>query len=196
MVQNVTLIENDISSLTTPMEAEMSKTITHFEGELSKIRSGRAHTSLVEDIPVECYGQSPVALKTLASLGAPEVDLITIQPWDANIIGDIERAITTSNLGISPINDGKLIRIQLPKMSSSRREELVKILGKKLEESRVTIRSVRKDYHNLIRDAKKDSNISENFFNRLSDNLQNVTDAFVKKVDQMAEKKKVNLTSI
>jgi len=196
MHHNVTLVENDIKSFKTPIEEEMGKAVKHFEGELVKIRTGRAHTSLVEDIQVSAYGQPPVALKTLAALAAPDVRLITVQPWDSNIVADIEKAILSSSLGVTPANDGALIRIQLPEMSASRRDELVKVLGKKLEESKVAIRNVRKDYHNIIRDAKKDKKISENFFNRLEDELQKITDAWIKKVDQMADRKKTEVTTV
>jgi ribosome recycling factor len=196
MALEIQLIENDIKSFQTPMEAEMNKTIKHFEGELIKIRTNRAHTSLVEGIEVSTYGQAPMPLKSMAILAAPEARLITIQPWDTSIISDIEKAITTAGIGVNPRNDGKTIYLQLPEMSSDRREELVKILGKKMEECKVAIRNIRKDFHNLIRDAKKNKTISENFHNRLEDVLQKVTDTFVAKVDVMAEKKKKDITTI
>jgi len=196
MALDITLIENDVKSFQNPMEAEMQKPIKHFEGELIKIRSGRAHTSMVEDIPVSCYGQAPMPLKNLATLASPEARLITIQPWDAMIISDIEKAISTSDLGITPANDGTVIRIQLPNVSAQRREELLKVLGKRAEESRIAIRNIRKDFNNLIRDAKKDKKISENFFNRLSDVLQKVTDTYVAKIDDMAKRKEKDITTI
>src|SRR5204863_4361658 len=107
------------------------------------------------------------ALKGMAALAAPEANLITIQPWDSHTIGDIEKAINASSLGINPVNDGKLIRLRLPQMSSQRRDELGKILGKKAEEAKVAIRNVRKDFNNLIRDAKAEKTVSENFYTRL-----------------------------
>lgn len=178
------------------MEAEMNKVLKHFEGELVKIRTNRAHTSLIEGIEVAAYGQAPMALKGLAILSAPDARLITIQPWDTSIIPDIEKAIAAAGIGITPRNDGKTIYLQMPEMSSDRREELVKILGKKLEECKVSIRNIRKDFHNLIRDAKKDKKISENFHNRLEDVLQKVTDSFVTKADGMAEKKKKDILGV
>ena len=196
MASEITFIENDIKSLQKPMEEEMQKTIKHFERELIKIRTGRAHTTLIEDIPVSCYGQAPMALKNIASLTAPEPRLLTIQPWDISVIADIEKAITNSDLGITPRNDGKIIRLQLPEMSSNRREDLVKILGKKSEEAKVTIRNVRKDFNNLIRDAKKNKDISENFFNRLSEVLQKITDDFISRTEKMSKKKEQEITTI
>jgi len=190
------LTENDEKSFTSTMNQEMHKPIKHFEGELIKIRTGRAHTSIIEDIPVSAYGQPPMPLKNLAALGAPDVRLLTIQPWDINTINDIETAIQNSDLGISPTNDGAVIRLVLPEMSTNRRDELAKILGKKLEECKITIRNVRKDFNNLIRDAKKDSTISENFYNRLCDCLKKVTDSFIETADQMAKKKETELKTI
>jgi len=192
----LTLVENDSKAFEKAMQDEMSKAMKHFEGELLKIRTGRAHTSLVEDVQVSCYGAAPMPLKNLASITAPESRLIIIQPWDAGIIADIERAIRASELGVSPLNDGAIIRIQLPEMSSTRREELIKILGKKVEESRVAIRNVRKDFNNIIRDAKKDKIISENFVSRLSDLLEKITGSFIDKVEQLAKKKEQDIHTV
>jgi ribosome recycling factor len=196
MALSLILIENDIKGFQQPMEAEMLKAIKHLEHELVKIRTGRAHTSLIEDLPVAAYGQPPVPLKNLAVLAAPDARLITIQPWDKNLMADIEKAIKASEVGVTPVNDGDIIRLRLPEMSSTRRDELVKILGKKTEECRVAIRNVRKDFHNFLRDAKKDKSISENFFNRLSDVLQKVTDTSIEKADQLSDKKEKEISTV
>jgi len=187
------IIENDTRGFEKAMEEAMVKPIKHFERELVTIRTGRAHTAMIEDIKVSCYGQAPVALKTAAALAAPDVRLLTIQPWDPTTIADIEKGIIASNAGLTPLNDGKIIRLQLPEMSSSRREELVKILHKKLEECRVSIRNVRKDFHNLVRDAKKNKTISEDFYNRLDDSLKKITDKFIVQAEQMNEKKEKDI---
>lgn len=189
------LVENDPKPFKAGMEAEMTKAIKHFEGELIKIRTGRAHTSLIDDIPVSCYGGSPMPLKQIASITAPEPRLLVIQPWDTNVMQDIEKAILTSDVGLTPINDGKIIRLTLPEMSTNRRDELVKILHKKLEECRIAVRNVRRDFNNLLRDGKKDKVISENFFSRLSDLLQEVTDKFIAQAEQLATKKEKEITS-
>lgn len=183
------LEENNEKQFKTAMESEMNKAIKHFEHELVAIRSGRAHTSMVEDIKVAAWGQEPAPLRTLAAISAPTARLIVVQPWDTSIIPDIEKGITSSDFGVTPVNDGKIIRLQLPEMSTTRREELNKILGKKLEECRVGIRNVRKDFQNLMRDSKKDKKISENFANRLEDVLQKVTDTFINKAQELADKK-------
>jgi ribosome recycling factor len=192
----IVLIENDIKSLQKPMEIEMENPLKHFERELIKIRTGRAHTSMIEDVPVSCYGQDPVPLKGLGMVSAPDSRLLTIQPWDVSVISDIEKAIVASGFGVAPANDGKIIRLRLPEMSSDRRDELIKQLYKKLEECRVAIRNVRKDFKNLITDAKKDKKVSENFHSRLADVLQEITDAYIAKVETMAKKKEQELTTV
>ncbi len=188
------LTENDSKSFQSAMNQHMEKPIRHLERELVKIRTGRAHTNMVEDLLVSCYGQAPTPLKTMAALTAPEVQLIVIQPWDPSIITEIEKAISESDLGITPINDGKLIRLVLPKMSTDRRQELKKVLGKRTEEAKVAARGIRKEFNNLIRDAKKNKIVSENFYNRLQDLLQEITDTYIKEIDEMAAKKEKALS--
>ena len=192
----IILVENESKNFEQAMDQDMVKAIKHFEGELIKVRTGRAHTSMIEDLKVSAYGQAPVPLKTLAAVAAPDARLLTIQPWDATIIPDIEKAITASDFGVNPENDGHLIRLTLPIMSTSRRDELIKILGKKAEECRVSIRNVRKEFNNFIRDAKQKKTISENFFNRLGDVVQSITDKFIKKTDEMADRKAKDLKGI
>jgi len=188
-----TIVENDTKSFESAMEVEMQKAIQHFDRELVGIRTGRAHTAMIEDIKVSCYGQPSVALKTVAALAAPDVRLLTIQPWDPSTIADIEKGILASPVGLTPLNDGKVIRLQLPEMSSSRRDELVKILHKKLEECRVAIRNVRKEFQNLTRDAKKKKTISEDFSNRLDDSLKKITTKFVAQAEQKSQAKEKDI---
>lgn len=194
-IKDFVFVENESKPFEQLMNNEMQKTLQHFETEVLKIRTGRAHTSLVEDILVEVYGEAPMPIKNVAALSAPDARLIVIQPWDPAIIPTIEKAIAASDIGIRPVVDGKLLRLVLPEMSSSRREELIKILGKKAEDARVSVRNVRKDFNNLIRDAKKDKKVSENFFNRLSDLLQTITDNWIAKIDTLAKKKEAELKS-
>jgi ribosome recycling factor len=194
-MEEIAFIEGDSKSIETLTKVEMDKAIKHFEKELLAIRTGRASTAMLEGLKVECYGQL-MGLRELATLAAPDARLLTIQPWDPSIIGDIEKALQTSDLGVSPSNDGKVIRIQLPQMSATRREELVKILGKKVEECRIAIRNSRKDIHNEIRDADKKHIISEDFAEKLSTLLQKVTDEFIKKADDLYEKKAGELRAV
>lgn len=191
------LNDQNIKEFDTVLKQEMDKAIKHFERELITIRTGRAHPSLVEDIKVTCYGSStPMRVREIASIATPEARLITISPWDKGILGDIEKSILQSDLGVTPVNDGNIIRITLPEMSSQRREELTKILGKKTEETRVSIRNVRKDFNNLIRDALKNKEISEDHSRRLNEHLQKIIDEFIAKADQMAERKKQDITTV
>lgn len=192
----ITLVENDVKSFQNPMEAEMQKVVKFFEGELVKIRTGRAHTSLVEDISFVGYNNASMTIKAAAVISAPEARLIVIQPWDPSLIEAIEKGLTTSDVGLTPVNDGKLIRLQLPEMSTNRRDELVKLLHKKTNESKERIRDVRKDFNNLLRDSKKDKKISENFFSRLSDVLQTVTDKFTAQLDQLMQKKEKDIKTV
>ncbi len=194
-MEEIAFIEGDSKSIETLTKAEMDKALKHFEKELLAIRTGRANVSMLEGLKVECYGQL-MGLRELATLAAPDARLLTIQPWDPSIIGDIEKALQSSDLGVTPANDGKIIRIQLPQMSTTRREELVKILGKKVEECRVAIRNTRKDIHNEIRDADKKHIISEDFAEKLSTLLQKITDEFIKKADDLYEKKAGELRAV
>ncbi len=179
----------------TMVETDMQKHIQHFEKELQKIRTGRAHTSIIEDIKVFAYG-SMMPLKDLASLAAPDVQLLTVQPWDTSIIPEIEKAIQTSDLGVTPTTDGPIIRIVLPKMSSSRRDELTKVLSKRLEECKISLRNVRKDVHTAIRDAEKDKKVSEDYSKRLQDLLQKITDKVTTAAESMASKKEVEIKAL
>ncbi len=190
------ITENQIKPFEDAVQQEMTKTLKHFEHELLSIRTGRAHPSMVEDIKVLCYdGTTEMTLKGLASISTPEPRSIIIQPWDQSTIFDIERALKNSDLGVTPQQDGPVIRIVLPDMSSSRREELIKLLHKKLEDARVSIRNIRKNFNNLIRDTEKAKSISEDFAKRLNDLLQKMTDKFIKQVEELSSKKEVGLKS-
>ncbi len=190
------LVEGQIKQFEDHVTQEMAKPIKHFEHELLGIRTGRAHPSMVEDIKVQCYGgTAEMTIKSLGSVSTPDARLIIIQPWDQGTIIDIERALKESDLGLTPQQDGAVLRLVLPDMSATRREELVKLLSKKLEESRVGIRNVRKIFHNLIRDTEKEKDISEDFAKRLNDSLQKLTDKSIKFVEDLSAKKETALKS-
>lgn len=190
----ILLSEGAVAPLENAAKEEMTKSIKHFEHELAGIRSGRAHPSLVENIKVSCYGgETELPLKNLASISVPEARSIIIQPWDQTTMHDIERAIKESDVGLTPANDGNVIRLQLPEMSIERREELVKVLGKKLEETRVSIRNIRKHLNNVVKDAEKGKAISEDFAKRLNELVQKITDQFIKKAEELATKKESDL---
>ncbi len=180
--------EGDSKSFEVSLKKQMELPLKHYEKELTGIRTGRSSTTMLDNIKVESYGQF-MPLRDMATVAAPDARLLTIQPWDKSTIPAIEKAIAQSELGVTPANDGNVIRIQLPQMSESRREEIVKILSKKTEECRVNVRNIRKDFHNEVRDAQKKKIISEDFAVRLGELLQKITDEFIKKTDQLHEKK-------
>lgn len=177
------------------IETEMDLHMKHFEKELLKIRTGRAHPSMIEDVKVSSYN-SFMPLKEIAAISAPDAALLVVQPWDKANIAEIEKALSGSDLGLTPMNDGNIIRIQLPKMSSNRREDLVKALCQKLEACKVAVRNVRKDVHNLIRETEKSKKISEDYARRLQDSLQKVTDKFIQTSDTIALKKETEIKAL
>ena len=169
---------------------KMNKVLEVMAQDLARIRTGRASVALLEGIKVEAYNAS-MPLPQVASLAAPEPRLLTVQPWDATLLGDIEKAILKSDLGLTPTNDGKIIRLPIPALTTERRKELVKVVKKMGEEGKVALRNVRRDANERLKDLKKDKQISEDDAHRAQDEVQKITDDFIKKVDaQAAEKEK------
>ena len=194
-MQKILFTEGDTRSFEQTVALEMQNPIKHFERELATIRTGRASTKLIEGIMAECYGQK-MPLRDVATLSTPDPRLLTVQPWDKNLINDIEKALLNSDIGITPVNDGEIIRLQLPQMSSARREELIKLLGKKTEECRVGVRAIRKEAQNQIKAAEKAREISEDFVKRLADSLEKVTKNTIQIVDEISEKKSTDIRVI
>lgn len=188
--------EGNIKSFEKIVTTEMEKALAHFEKELASVRTGKAQVTMIEDLKAECYGGTMMRLKDIASLAAPDVNMLTIQPWDKSVISDIERAINASQLGLTPIVDGDMIRLEIPRMTTARREELTKVVGQKIETSKIDIRNIRKDVQNIVKDAQKGKKISEDFEKRLSKSLQDMTDNFVGKIDAQGEKKKHELKMV
>ena len=172
------------------LNKSMEKSIDSFKNELKKIRTGRASTALLDGIMVDYYG-TPTPLNQLGTISAPESRLITIQPWDVNSIGDIEKSILKSDLGLTPQNDGKLIRITIPSLTEERRRELVKHVKNMSEDYKIALRNHRRDSNDFLKEMKKEKEISEDDFFRLQDKVQEITNDFVKKTDEIfAEKEK------
>lgn len=192
----ILLEEGNIKSLEKPVCIEMDKAIAHLDKDLATIRTGKAHVGMIENIKVECYGGSLMNLRDIASLTAPDVNLLTIQPWDKGLLNDIERALNASHLGITPKVDDDMIRLEVPRMSIERRDELSKLVGKKVEECKVNIRNIRKDSQNAIRDSEKSKKISEDFGKRLTKTLQDLTDKYTEKSDQLGAKKSGELKAL
>jgi ribosome recycling factor len=170
------------------LKDRMEKTIVTLEKDLTKVRTGRASTALVDSICVDYYG-TKTPLNQMASISVPEARLLLIQPWDTSVINDVEKAILKSELGLTPMNDGKLIRISIPPLSEERRRDLVKIVKKMAEESKVAVRNIRRDANEMLKELEKDKEISEDEKFRAQDDVQKATDEFIKKVDGVIEGK-------
>jgi ribosome recycling factor len=166
----------------------MQKSIDALENDLKKIRTGRASLSILDDIRVDYYG-TLTPLNQMASLSTPEGRLITIQPWDVSVIKDVEKAILKSDLGLTPSNDGKVIRISIPPLTEERRKQLVKVIYKKTEEHKISIRNVRRDTNDLLKSLKKDGEISEDDAFKAQDQVQKITDEHIKLIDDVCKNK-------
>jgi ribosome recycling factor len=169
-------------------EEKMKKALDSVMREFSEIRTGRASPGLVEGLHIDYYG-TPTLLKQLASISAPDVHLIVIQPWDVAAIVEIEKAIMKSNLGINPSNDGKLIRLSIPPLSKERRQELVKVVHKMAEEGRVSLRTIRREAKEALEKLEKDKVIAEDDKFRGIDELQKLVDKYIAKVDELLKSK-------
>jgi len=169
-------------------EEKMKKAIESVTREFAEIRTGRASPSLVEGLHVNYY-DTPTLLKQLASISAPDAHLLVIQPWDVTAIVEIEKAIMKSNLGITPSNDGKIIRLSIPQLSKERRQELAKVVHKMAEEGRVSLRTVRRDAKEHVEKLEKDKVISEDDKFRSIDELQKIVDRYIAKIDEVLKGK-------
>lgn len=174
---------------------DLEKSIEHFKIEASKIRTGRANPSLVEDLLVDYYG-AKTPLKQIASINTPEPRTIAIQPWDRGALGAIESAIRNSDLNMNPTNDGVLVRINIPMLTEERRREMVKVLNQKGEEARIAIRSIREDVLKEIKDAEKAGEISEDDEFAGKDRLQGIVDEYNKKIEEIRAKKEVEIMTV
>lgn len=166
----------------------MGKTITALNNELSRVRTGRANLSLLDGIRVDYYG-TPTPVNQMASLSVPESRLITIQPWDVSVIKDIEKALLKSDLGLTPSNDGKIIRLAIPPLTEERRKQLAKSVHKICEDHKIAIRNTRRDANELLKSLKKDGEIAEDEAFKGQDQVQKVTDEFVKQIDDIFKEK-------
>jgi ribosome recycling factor len=176
-------------------EERMGKAIEALRRELATVRTGRANPALVEHLRVDYYG-TPTPLQQLASVSVPEARLLTIQPWDKGSLGAIEKAIQKSDLGLNPNNDGAIIRLVIPQLTEDRRKELVRVVHKKLEEGRVAIRNIRRDAHEMLRDFKRDKDISEDQEFNAQEELQKLTDRFIEQADKLGAEKEKELLEV
>ena len=169
-------------------EERMEKAVSVFQGELRGLRTGRATPALVDSIRVEYYG-SPTPIKQLAQVSTPDPQQLVIRPFDAGALKEIEKAIRSSNLGMAPNNDGKLIRLQVPAMSGDQRTKMVALIKKTAEETKVSCRNVRRDANKGLETAEKDGDITEDDLTKFKDQVQNLLKSFEDKIQEAADKK-------
>ena len=175
-------------------EIRMNKTVEVFKQNLSEVRAGRANPAILNKVSVEYYG-TPTPINQVAGISVPEARLIVIQPWDASILKDIEKAILASDIGINPNNDGKVIRLSFPELTEERRKELVKDIKKMAEESKVAVRAIRRDGIDKAKAMQKNSEITEDDLRSAEDSMQKLTDKKIEDIDKiLADKEKEILT--
>jgi ribosome recycling factor len=174
---------------------KMNKSIAAFTRELASIRAGRANASLLDRITVDYYG-APTPINQLAGVSVPEARLLVITPYDKSILGDIEKAIMKSDLGIPPTNDGNVIRLTVPALTEERRKELVKVVKKEAEDAKIAIRNVRRDANDDLKKLEKNGEITEDELRGRVNDIQKLTDDFIAKVDDIAKDKENEILSV
>ncbi|MFP4167322.1 MAG: ribosome recycling factor [Desulfonatronovibrionaceae bacterium] len=173
----------------------MDKAVQSMEKDFAKLRTGRASSSLVEDISIDYYG-TPTPLNQLASLSTPDSRTIAIQPWDRNAFADIEKAIVKSDLGLNPVNDGKLIRINIPPLTEERRKEMVKKAKKMAEDAKIVVRNIRRDENDALKKKKNDKELTEDEMHKGQEEVQKITDEYVEKIQNILEQKEKEIMEI
>jgi len=179
----------------TNMKAHMDKTVEALRREYQKVRTGRANTGLLDDIRIDYYG-TPSPLSQVATLSVPEPRTITLQPWETKMISVIEKAIMNANLGLTPANDGKVIRLNLPALTEERRKDIVKQLKKLAEEAKVAARNIRREANDELKKLEKNKNISEDDLKRAEKEVQDVTNSFIAKIDEVLAHKEKDVMEV
>ena len=177
-----------IESIYQETRENMGKSVNALKNEFNKVRTGRASLTILDGVRVDYYG-TLTPLNQMATLSVPESRLITIQPWDASVIKEIEKAILKSDLGLTPSNDGKIIRISIPPLTEERRKELVKIINKISEDHKIAVRNIRRDSNELLKGLKKDGDISEDDAFKAQDQIQKITDEHIQLIDDVNKEK-------
>lgn len=177
------------------LEDKLKKSLTTLRKDFSKLRTGVASVSLLEDIKVDYYNQ-PTPLNQVASIGVPDSRTITIQPWDNSIISELEKAIQKSDLGVNPMSDGKMIRLSFPKLTEERRKELTKLGNKMLENTRVAMRNVRRDINEKLKKLEKDKKLSQDDLHKEQDEVQKLTDRYIDMAEKAYSEKEKEILSI
>ena len=176
-------------------EDRMKKAIEALNREFATLRAGRANPSILEKVTVEYYG-APTAVNQLASISVPEARMLVIQPFDKTSIGDIEKAILKSDLGLTPSNDGTVIRITIPALTEERRRDLVKLVKKYAEEGKVAVRNIRRDVNDDLKKIQKDGEMTEDELRRSTDDVQKLTDKYISEIDKVAENKEKEIMEV
>jgi ribosome recycling factor len=184
-----------MEALVKDTSARMERSIEAFRKELGKVRTGRASFSLLDGVKVDYYG-TPTPLQQVGTLSVPESRLITVTPWDTKMIGPIEKAIQGSGLGLNPSSDGKTVRIPIPPLTEERRRELAKVVRKMAEDARVSVRNVRREAIEKLKDQEKKKEISEDVVKRGQERIQKETDAHVKKIDEILKSKEQEILEV
>jgi ribosome recycling factor len=177
------------------LRARMDKAVKDFQASLASIRTGRASIQMLDSVRIDYYG-TPTPLSQVAQLNTPDANSIVIQPWDASLVGEIEKALRTSELGFNPQNDGKVVRVPVPPMTEDRRRDVVKHLNKILEEHRTGIRNIRRDGNDAIKKAVKDKLISADEEKRSLEEIQKLTDEEIKRIEEMSRKKEAEVMQV
>ena len=185
----------EIQDLLTECETKAAKTIATFKRNLASIRTGRASTSLLDRVTVEYYG-TPTPINQVANVSAPEPRLITISPWDRSMLGEIERAVLKSDLGLNPNNDGTIIRLEIPQLTEERRRELSKKVSKEAEEAKVAVRNIRRDNNDTVKKMEKKKEITEDDSKEAQSKIQKITDTKIKMIDEIKEKKEKEVMEV
>ena len=177
------------------LEEKMKKSVSVFNENLSEVRAGRANPAILNKITISYYGvQTPI--NQVAAISVPEARMIVIQPWDISCLKDIEKAILSSDIGINPNNDGKVIRLNFPELTEERRKELAKDIRKMAEDARVSVRGVRRDGMDNVKDSNKNSEITEDERKDLEDKIQKLTDKYIQEIDKMSENKENEIMKV
>jgi ribosome recycling factor len=184
-----------IKELLSETEARMKKTLDALEEDFRSIRTGRASPALLDRVMVDYYGTA-TPLKQLAVISAPEPNMLLVRPYDPSSIADIEKGIMQADLGLNPNNDGRLIRLPIPRLTEERRRELVKVVNRRMEEGKVALRNIRRDALEDLREYEDEKLISEDEFRRGQDKLQDITDRYVEKIDTLGERKEAEIMEI
>lgn len=184
-----------MSDVILEMSEKMEKSVDTFKVELSKVRTGRASLSLLDDISVDAYG-SMMPLNQVGTMTIPESRMIAIQPWDPQMIGAIEKAILKSSIGLTPISDGKVVRLNIPQLTEETRKDLVKQVKKVAEDFRVAVRNSRRDAIDTLKKQKKDKEISEDDMFKLQDEAQQETDSYIKQIDDITASKEKEVMEV